>query len=127
MTEQQLREQLDAVYASTSWKITAPLRFCASMLRSGAVTGNLRFSLKKLILSAMRRASGQPRLRRFAQRIFLRFPNLKRQIQLAILSGNQNGSVANAPVFQIANNEQMMTPAARTILQKLRTAINDTK
>ncbi|MFZ6799394.1 hypothetical protein [Undibacterium sp. Di24W] len=33
MTEEQLRDQLDAVYASTSWKITAPLRATSGLFR----------------------------------------------------------------------------------------------
>nr|WP_315484429.1 hypothetical protein [uncultured Undibacterium sp.] len=33
MTEEQLRDQLDAVYASTSWKITAPLRVASGVFR----------------------------------------------------------------------------------------------
>ncbi|MBC3873070.1 hypothetical protein [Undibacterium flavidum] len=33
MSEQQLREELDAVYRSTSWRITAPLRFFMAGLK----------------------------------------------------------------------------------------------
>lgn len=33
MNEQQLREELDAVYRSTSWRITAPLRWFMAGLR----------------------------------------------------------------------------------------------
>ncbi|HTD06468.1 hypothetical protein [Undibacterium sp.] len=33
MTEKQLQDQLDAVYASTSWKLTAPLRYCSAMFK----------------------------------------------------------------------------------------------
>ncbi|MFA9273534.1 MAG: hypothetical protein ACEQSE_01550 [Candidatus Aquirickettsiella gammari] len=33
MSEQQLRAELDAVYRSTSWRITAPLRYLSAFVR----------------------------------------------------------------------------------------------
>jgi len=33
MTEERLKAQIEAIHASTSWKITAPLRYCAQALK----------------------------------------------------------------------------------------------
>lgn len=122
MTEKQLREQLDAVYASTSWRLTAPLRFFVSLLKG---QGLRAIWPKQLIIAAMHRAAAQPRLRRLGQRVLTRFPNLRMRVRRAILRGNQGSFVAREA--GLASDAQMLTPAARRILHELRTAIHHTK
>lgn len=124
MTEQQLREQLDAVYASTSWKITAPFRFFVSLLKGRGLRGVWP---RKLMLTVMHRAAAQPRLRLLGQRILIRFPNLKMYIRRAILRGNEGGYVLREAVCTKASDENMLTPAALSILHELRSAISYTK
>ena len=51
MNEEQLQAELDAVYASSSWKITAPLRYVALLLKSGGwqkMSSDLQTLLKKM-------------------------------------------------------------------------------
>lgn len=125
MTEDQLRAQLNAVYASSSWKITAPLRFCASF---SLKTIRFRlFSPKKLTLAMIRHTVRQPWVERSGQRLLLRFPALKMRIKRVILSANNNAAAAYAFAIPMASEEQAITPAARAILHELRTAINSKK
>jgi len=52
MNEEQLRAELKAVYASSSWKLTAPLRYSVELLKSGGLPKLLRdikVLLKKLM------------------------------------------------------------------------------
>ncbi|MFZ6658574.1 hypothetical protein ACO0LH_25325 [Undibacterium sp. TJN19] len=51
MNEEQLRAELDAVYASSSWKITAPLRYVVLLLKSDGwqrMSSDLHALMKKL-------------------------------------------------------------------------------
>ncbi len=52
MTEDQLRAELNAVYASTSWKLTAPLRYAVQLLKSGGLPKLLR-DIKALLKKLM--------------------------------------------------------------------------
>ncbi|MFZ6711391.1 hypothetical protein [Undibacterium sp. TC9W] len=52
MNEEQLRAELKAVYASSSWKLTAPMRYSVELLKNGGLPKLLRdikLVLKKLM------------------------------------------------------------------------------
>ena len=48
MNEDQLRAELKAVYASSSWKLTAPLRYVVQLLKSGGFPKLMR-DIKALV------------------------------------------------------------------------------
>lgn len=53
MNEDQLRAELEAVYASSSWKITAPLRYIVLLLKRGGLSRlhkDVRALLRKLLV-----------------------------------------------------------------------------
>jgi hypothetical protein len=124
MTEQQLREQLDAVYASTSWKITAPFRFFVSLIKPSG----FRIGSPKSYLSAIFfRVLSQPRFRRLGQRLLRRFPKLKVRAKNMILKLNSKALNDFAPSFPMSKTEQDLSPSSRTILKKLRSEIDRKK
>jgi hypothetical protein len=124
MTEKQLREQLDAVYASTSWKITSPLRLCVSLMKSG---GFRLGSPKKYLVAILYRALSQPQLRLWGQRLFRRFPKLKARVKRVILKFNSKALSDFSPKFPVSKTEQGLSLSSRTILKKLRSAIENKK
>lgn len=52
MNEEQLRAELKAVYASSSWKLTAPMRYSVELLKSGGLPKLLR-DIKALLKRLM--------------------------------------------------------------------------
>lgn len=63
MTNEQLRAQLDAMYASTSWRVTAPLRLISTIARTGRqFVASPRSYAKRAVLGLVRWAA--PRIRR---------------------------------------------------------------
>ncbi len=124
MTEKQLREQLDAVYTSTSWKITAPLRFFSLLLKSG---GWRVISPRKMIFWAVNRIARQPRLRALARNVLRRFPRVACYFRKFILDNNLHALTSYIPTFSVARTEQDLTPHAFAILSELRAAIERQK
>lgn len=124
MTEKQLREQLDAVYASSSWRITAPFRFFSTLLK----TGRFRIgSPKRLIFSLLHWSARKPSLRYWGQRLLRRFPKLERRVRHFVLSGNSVTQNLSSPHISLASEEHALTPTARAILAELRKTIHYTK
>jgi hypothetical protein len=120
MTEKQLREQLDAVYASTSWKITAPLRFFFLMFK----TKNGAFvTLKKTISRSVFYVASLPSVRKFVLVLLRKFPNTKKWLKKIILDTSRPAFSSATANFPVAREEQVMTPTARAILRELRAEI----
>lgn len=124
MTEQQLHEQLDAVYASTSWKITAPLRFISSLLKS---RGWRSISPRKMIFWTVNRISRQPQLRSLVRNVLRRFPKVEIYLRQFILDNNQHALISYISTFSVARIEQDLTPSAFAILSELRATIKRQK
>lgn len=60
MSEQQLRAELDAVYRSTSWRITAPFRLLVSLIKEPrTIVGLPRRIVRKLTHIGMRQDNTQ--------------------------------------------------------------------
>ncbi|MBR7801477.1 hypothetical protein [Undibacterium fentianense] len=56
MSEQQLREELNAVYRSTSWRMTAPLRLFATLIKQPRlIMGLPKRVIRRLMHFVMRR------------------------------------------------------------------------
>jgi hypothetical protein len=63
MTNEQLRAQLDAMYASTSWRVTAPLRLVSTVARTSRLfIASPRPYTRHAVLGIVRRLA--PRIRR---------------------------------------------------------------
>jgi hypothetical protein len=110
--------QLQAVYTSTSWRITAPLRALkgqAFKLSPQRLKPQIKLLLRHAALYVYRR----PRLRNAAFAVLNRFPTLKRRLVSLITStpvpttNQQNGPAELA----------QLTPRARQIYADLKAAI----
>ncbi|MEK7888715.1 methyltransferase domain-containing protein [Burkholderia contaminans] len=81
----QANAQLHAMYHSTSWKITRPLRIVALVLKGQGKTV-FKAGLKRLIQQTARFGDKHPSFRRFAVSVLNRFPGLKQRL-IPVVSG----------------------------------------
>ncbi|WP_322082013.1 class I SAM-dependent methyltransferase [Burkholderia sp. BCC1972] len=81
----QANAQLHAMYHSTSWRITRPLRAVALVLRGQGKTV-FKTGLKRLIRRAASFGEQHPSFRRFAVSVLNRFPGLKQRL-IPVVSG----------------------------------------
>ncbi|KWF03478.1 hypothetical protein WT55_26215 [Burkholderia pseudomultivorans] len=75
---QQTHAHLQAVYRSTSWRVTAPMRWVSLALRGKG--GASKQALKPLVKRGVRYAYRQPVLRRLAVTVIDRVPGLKARL-----------------------------------------------
>lgn len=117
---QQLEQQLGATYASTSWRITRPLRLAGHVIkrvRQGAIRRVLTRKLRK----PLRWLANQQAFRRVMFRILERCPALEQRVQRAWASVRD---VETSPQFaaQFANippGQAMMPQPVRKVLGDL--------
>ncbi len=124
MSEKKVRDELDAVYASTSWKITAPIRAIGMVL--GLVRRKM-FRPKKVLVTVIRRLANRQIIRSVAQRVFLRFPRLEMRVRNLIISAGSGPDVAKQFASPNMYSEKKLTPAASIILRRLRVTIHTSK
>jgi len=108
----QIREMLNAVYESKSWRITASLRWLKAV--KGRLLRNIKARLKMTLHSLAACVYRYPRLRRIALRIVNRIPKLKyRLIEIVGQAPTQLNRVNGIP-GKIKNeknaNEQLADP-----------------
>ncbi|HXH02007.1 MAG TPA: FkbM family methyltransferase [Candidatus Competibacteraceae bacterium] len=125
-----IARQLDAVYASWSWRITAPLRFGLDVLlkRSGRKPGLPSApSVKGLMRSAVGSALGKPRLVAFVHRCLRPFPSLHAYVTKRVMSVMQtpppqtrySGAASSPMPFSDAH----LPASAQRVLADLRRAM----
>lgn len=99
-----LEEQVNALYASTSWRITAPMRLCARVFRSFArqpATASrysylrMKLAVYPWLLKAMRTIASNPKHKKKALTILQRYPRIY------------------ARLFKIASKEGMVGSASQ--------------
>ncbi len=73
MSDKDLQRELDAVYASTSWRITAPLRLLNKLLSYARP--------RQFVLGLIRLALAKPAIRQFALNMVNHFPALKTRLK----------------------------------------------
>lgn len=78
MNEEQLRAELNAVYNSLSWRLTAPLRFVSARVKG---LRSLLVSPKRTFTFMVRALLQQESLVRIAKRIVNHFPKLKARLK----------------------------------------------
>lgn len=115
---QQTLGQLKAIYASKSWRITAPLRWAGSAMR-GFTTSAMRLHAKVFLQRAAHFVGRHPRLKNAALKILNRFPRVKSRL-FHVITGIKIQSVRlqNVPI-EVAN----LSPRARQIHADLKAAI----
>ena len=114
----QINVQLNAVYSSHSWRITAPLRWTVSALR-GLSPSAMKAYAKTLLRHAARYVIARPRLRNAALALLDRLPSVKSRLS-RILSGDATPQVAAA---HVPTDLAHLTPRARQIYVDLKAAI----
>lgn len=112
---EQYLQQLHAVYSSTSWHITAPLRRVAG-LRAGLSLGQVKAPFKSLLRRVIRYADQHPSLRSAALVVLNRFPALKqRLVSMSLRAQARASRPINVPE-KIAH----LNPRARRIYAHLK-------
>jgi len=117
MTEEQLREQLNAVYASTSWKLTAPLRYCSAVLR--LVRSFPAFS-RRILLTGMGGFLNMPPVRQSGARLVKLFPGLRNSVRRFSAAREEEAPVAALHVTP--EEPSRLSPSARAIYAELQAA-----
>jgi hypothetical protein len=119
MTEDQLRAQLDAVYASTSWRITAPLRFVSGLIKHRTLP-SLR--LRQRMRSLLGRAIRNPLFRKAGSAVLRAFPSLREPLHRIARKYASVPASLSPSGLPSAQTEAVLSPQARQILAELRMA-----
>lgn len=104
MNEEQLRAQLAAVYASKSWKVTAPLRACMGFLLR---TRERLLHPRRTLGNGLRRLAYQPRIRRLGPFISLHFPALYVRLIRIVNAAPDTAAVVMAVPVSVASPAPM--------------------
>ncbi len=120
-----LQDQLAALHASTSWKLTAPLRKIVSLVRerrrrAAGVSRAGDRSFRRLALVAINgaylRARRSPGLRRIGQAVIRRVPVLKRAMIHVALSG---ASAPRTSILAMPSHEGRAGQISQAVRQEL--------
>ncbi len=126
--------QLHAVYSSTSWKITRPMRGIKRLLSGDfAVLGQstaaaklkAKQMLRPVVVAGISYVNTRPALRNRLKRLVSRFPGLRQKlVRVAQTScGHVQASFAGQRAAPLELHD--MTPRARQIYQDLKTAVEN--
>lgn len=121
MTEEQLRQELLAVYSSNSWKITKPLRKLSVSLRN---RGRLRISFHHFFFNLVRESVRRSWLRKIGSRGLIYFPALRARIRNFMVSFGTHVESKNNVVYALPDNESTLSPNGLAILGELRLAVS---
>ena len=117
MSEKKLQAELAALRASTSWRITAPLRAVGSM-RQQVDLG--RLSPGRIIRGVLRRILKNPLLRRLGAAVLTPFPSLRERVRQRVLARAQMLALNGGHLLKGA--EADLSSPAREVLAELRRA-----
>jgi hypothetical protein len=112
MTEEKLRAELAALRASTSWRVTAPLRFVGGVARSLNVR---KIYPEGFIRGVLHRIINNQFLRRCGARVLESFPRARRFVLV-----RAQGLVLNDGGGSIKDMEAELSLPARKVLTELR-------
>lgn len=122
-TEAELKAQLDAMRASTSWRITAPLRLLARAMRG---EWSQRLRARRLLDALLGRLARSALLRRSVNALLSPFPGLRARVRNAALP-HIVAATARPPLLHRAaapGSAQAQLPrSARRVLADLRAAM----
>lgn len=111
---QQTAEQLQAVYNSTSWRITAPMRSVVTYARDAKIAG--KSSVRRALFRGVAYANRNPRLRRVAVQVLSRMPGVKQRLVRIIVG------VPAQPMRKPVDDDGL-TPRAREAFTALKSAL----
>ena len=126
--------QIQAIYASRSWKITRPLRGIKRLLKGdftvlGSLTVAAKLKAKRMLRPAIADAiiyvNTRPALRDRLKRLVSYFPWLRQRLVRVAMNSHENSQASFAAQQAVPLGLQNMTPRARRIYQDLKTAIEN--
>jgi len=123
-----LEQRLLATYASTSWRVTAPLRWLRALPRRLAAP-ETRARARAMLRSLAVRMTSNERLRRLIIPVLLRFPEQAAQVQQVLREIKQPDAAPVAPApatAQLSDEERAMPASARKVLAALQRARSHT-
>lgn len=125
MNEKQLRAELDAVYGSISWRITAPLRHLSAFVKRFILRPlSPKVWLRLLISFVLRR----PTLVTYIKRILSSTPSMKRWAQSLTYRATQVEQQAYVPPnLELPQENQlpMMSTSSAMLYRELQCAIKE--
>ena len=130
---EELTKWLQAVYSSTSWRVTAPLRFAKKALvrtmgvARRAVVGTVRLLPRlglKILAKIARWAAKDPRLRSLVKKLLSRSPALRARVRRLIAPQAPGGTAVVPASESLAKVEEGKLPeSARAVLAELKAAL----
>ena len=125
----ELEQHLLATRASTSWRVTAPLRLAGSLPRRMARAGRmLRVVLPSMLRSTLRRAvlqaTASERLRRILIPLLLRFPDGLARVSSLVTAIRQPEVPVAGAIPELPEQLRIMPAKARHVLDDLERARN---
>ncbi len=119
MDTRQIMAQLHAVHASTSWRMTAPLRWTKSAMRS-LKPGGLKPAIKTLLQHAALYIGQRPRLKRVVLHVLNRIPTLKARLVRVAMGVT---ATPHTPPQAYSADVRSLPPRARKIYTDLKSAL----
>lgn len=108
-------EQLQAVYGSTSWRVTAPMRSAITYARGAK--GTCKSGMRRVLFTSVAYVNRNPHLRRLAVRLLGSMPGVKQRL-VRIIVGAPMQSMRRKPV-----DDDGLTPRAREAYMALKSAL----
>ncbi|WP_232456441.1 methyltransferase domain-containing protein [Burkholderia ubonensis] len=108
-------EQLQAVYGSMSWRVTAPMRSAITYARGAK--GACKSGIRRVLFRSVAYVNRNPRLRRLAIRLLGSMPGVKQRL-VRIIVGAPMQSMRRKPV-----DDDGLTPRAREAYMALKSVL----
>lgn len=117
--------RLDAVYASTSWRITAPLRHAVTLVKQpkvalGRAVLRIKIFIANILRCLIRFVLARPRHRSLAMRLLSRFPRLVSWFRRLVLLPPGDGRHG---LFDHTIGSDDLSPRGRAVFKKLQDAV----